>query len=152
MKTNLFNQGIAEIKVTYSHKVKPSQRPKVCGSKDACELLREVIVENLEYVEEFYVMLLNRANHVLGIAKISEGGLSSTVSDPKRIFQVALKSNASSIVLAHNHPSGNLQPSEADIKLTRKLKDAGTYLDLPILDHIILTSESYYSFADEGLI
>lgn len=70
----------------------------------------------------------------------------------KKIFQVALKSNASSIILAHNHPSGNLQPSEADIKLTRKIKDAGTNLDLPVIDHIILTSESYYSFADEGLL
>ena len=103
-------------------------------------------------MEEFSVLVLNRANRVLGYARISQGGLSGTVADPKVIFQIALKSNSCSIIIAHNHPSGNTQPSEADIQLTRKLKDAGAVLDLPVLDHLILTSEGYYSFADEGLL
>ena len=98
------------------------------------------------------VLCLNRANRVLGWAKINQGGLSGTVSDPKVIFQVALKSNACSLIIAHNHPSGNLRPSEADILLTRKLKEAGLMLDLPVLDHLIVSSEGFYSFADEGLL
>ena len=90
------------------------------------------------------VLCLNRANKVLGWAKIGQGGISGTVADPKVIFQIALKANASSIILAHNHPS------EADNKLTRKIKNAGELLDLPVLDHIILIDDGYYSFADEG--
>jgi DNA repair protein RadC len=88
------------------------------------------------------------AEEVLGWAKISQGGLSGTVADPKVIYQIALKSNACSIILANNHPSGNLTPGEADIHLTRKLKEAGVLLDLPVLDHLIVSSEGYYSFAD----
>jgi DNA repair protein RadC len=126
--------------------------PKVCGSREVEEQLRLIWSPHLDRIEEFLVLCLNRANRILGWAKISQGGLSGTVADPKVIFQVALKSNACSIILAHNHPSGNVQPSEADIQLTRKLKDAGVLLDLPVLDHLILTSEGYYSFADEGLL
>ncbi len=96
------------------------------------------------------MLLLSRANKVLGFHKVSEGGLSGTVADPKIIFQTALKANSCSIILGHNHPSGNTAPSEADISLTKKLKNAGEFLDLPVLDHIIVTSESYYSFADEN--
>lgn len=150
--TNLFTSNLAEIQISYRNKVKPSEMRKVCGSRDIEELLRNVWSDRLEYVEEFMVICLNRANKVLGWARVSSGGISGTVADPKVIFQVALKANASSIILAHNHPSGNLQPSEADIRLTSKNKEAGLLLDLPVLDHIILTPESYYSFADEGLI
>ena len=107
---------------------------------------------NIEHVQESIVLCLNRATLAFGWAEISQGGLSGTDADPKLIFKVALKSNACSLILAHNHPSGNLQPSEADIKLTRKLKDAGIWLDLPVLDHLIISSEGYYSFADEGLL
>ena len=95
---------------------------------------------------------MNKANRVLGISKISEGGLSGTVVDPKRIFQVALKANATSIIMAHNHPSGNVQPSEADLKITRKCRDAGALLDIAVLDHIILTADHYTSLADEGTL
>ncbi|MCD4736515.1 MAG: JAB domain-containing protein [Bacteroidales bacterium] len=98
------------------------------------------------------VLCLNRANKVLGWAKIGQGGISGTVTDPKVIFQIALKANASSIILAHNHPSGNKYHSEADNKLTRKIKNAGEFMDLQILDHIILIADGYYSFADEGSI
>lgn len=150
--TNLFTSNLSEIQITYHNKVKTSDLRKVAGSADVVDVLRTVWSDSLEHVEEFIVLCLNRANKVLGWALISRGGVSGTVADPKVIFQIALKANASSVILAHNHPSGNTQPSEADIKLTRKCRDAGTLLDLPVLDHIILTSESYFSFADEGII
>ena len=97
-------------------------------------------------------MLLNRANKVIGIYEVSSGGMSGTVADPKLIFSAALKSCATSMVLSHNHPSGNLKPSNADLRLTSKIKAGGELLDIDVLDHIILTSEGYFSFADEGLI
>jgi DNA repair protein RadC len=142
----------SEITVNYRHTIKPSLMPKLACSKDSADVLRTIWSDRLEHVEEFVVICLNRANRMLGWAKVSSGGLSGTVADPKVIFQIALKSNASSIILAHNHPSGNLQPSEQDIRLTRKNKEAGLVLDLQVIDHIILTSEGYYSFADEGTL
>jgi len=106
----------------------------------------------MEHREYFFVMLMNRANKVLGVSTISMGGMSGTVADPKIIFQVALKVSAASIILCHNHPSGNIKPSESDIRLTQKIKKAGSFLDLPCIDHIILTEDSYFSFADEGML
>ena len=106
----------------------------------------------MEFKEEFYVILLNRANKVLGWYKVSEGGMSGTVVDPKLIFSIALKGLACSIVLAHNHPSGNLQPSSQDITLTKRLKAAGELLEIPVLDHLILSNEGFYSFSDEGMM
>ncbi len=104
----------------------------------------------IEFVEQFKIILLNRANKVLGIYEVSTGGVSGTVADPKLIFAAAIKTCSSGIILAHSHPSGNLQPSQADIALTRKIKEGGRLLEIPVLDHIIVTSEGYYSFADEG--
>ncbi len=149
---NLFTSNLCEIEIFYRNKVRHSDMEKVCGSRDTYEVLQRIWSPKIDHVEEFIVLCLNRANRVLGWAKVSQGGLSGTVADPKVIFQVAIKSNACSIILAHNHPSGNLTPSEADIHLTRKLKEAGTLLDLPVLDHLIVSSEGYYSFADEGLL
>ena len=94
-------------------------------------------------------MLLNRANKILGIFTVSTGGVAGTVADPKVTFATALKGNASSIILAYNHPSGNLKPSEADRQLTNKLSQAGKLLDISVLDHLIITAEEYFSFADE---
>jgi DNA repair protein RadC len=102
--------------------------------------------------EEFWIVLLNRANVVMRLEKVSSGGVAGTVADPKMIFKTALEHLASSIILVHNHPSGNRQPSGADIGLTKKLKEAGGFLDLPVLDHLIYTDLGYYSFADEGLL
>jgi DNA repair protein RadC len=102
--------------------------------------------------EEFKMILLNRANRVLGLFTVSQGGQAGTVADPKIIFATALKANTASIILAHNHPSGNLKPSQADISLTQKLVSAGQLLDIAVLDHLILTSEEYFSFADQGLM
>ena len=148
----LFTSNLAEFEIFYRNKVRLSDMEKVCGSRDTYEVLQRIWSPKIDHVEEFMVLCLNRANKVLGWAKVSQGGLSGTVADPKVIFQVAIKSNACSIILAHNHPSGNLKPSEADIQLTRKLKEAGVLLDLPVLDHLIVSSEGYYSFADEGLL
>ncbi len=148
---DLFSSNLSEISVNYSPKRKYSEMPKVTCSNDAVELLRSIWSDQIEYREEFVILCLNRANKVLGYSRISSGGTTGTVADPKIIFQIALKSNASSIILAHNHPSGNTDPSDSDTKLTTKLKSAGILLDIPVLDHIILTSESFYSFADEEL-
>lgn len=125
-------------------------RNKIAGSRDIFELMHGD-VNDLQY-EQFWIILLNRANRVINKINISEGGISGTVADPKKIFKMALDKNSSSIILVHNHPSGNTQPSEADIRLTRKLKEAGLMLDLPVLDHIILGGDGYFSFADEGMI
>jgi DNA repair protein RadC len=102
--------------------------------------------------EEFWIILLNRGNKVLEKILISKGGQSATVVDPKLIFKTALEHQAVNMVLAHNHPSGNLKPSNADVSLTKKLKDAGKLLDIAILDHVIFADKKYFSFADEGLL
>lgn len=144
---------VAEIQLSYKSNVKPSLRPKINSSKDAHNVLMENWDGNkLELVEQFKVMFTNRANKVLGIYEVSTGGISGTVADPKLIFAAALKAAASGIILTHNHPSGNLQPSQADIDLTQKIKEGGKLLEIQLLDHIIVTSEGYYSFADEGLL
>jgi DNA repair protein RadC len=144
---------VAEVQLTYRPKVKASNRPKVTSSKDTFSLVRERWnLDTLEFVEEFKIVLLNRASRVLGVVPISSGGLNYTVADPKMIFAAALKAVASSIVLIHNHPSGNLKPSQADINLTHKMQSAGELLDITVLDHLIISSEGYYSFADEGLM
>jgi len=152
LKTAAFSK-VAEVKLTYRSKVKPSERPQVTSSIDCHNLLRQTWdTGKLEFVEQFKVMLLNRANRVLGIYELSTGEVAGTVADPKLVFVAALKACASSIVLCHNHPSGNTKPSAADLALTKKMKQVGEVLDIAVLDHLILTSESYYSFADEGLL
>lgn len=114
-------------------------------------MLKEVFnPDKIEHVEECVLLCLNRQNKVLGWAKISTGGISGTVVDSKVIFQIALNTNSSGIILAHNHPSGNLKASSEDIRTTKKIKEAGDVLEITLLDHIIITSESYVSLADEG--
>jgi DNA repair protein RadC len=144
--------NLQEIDILYRNKVKQADLPKIGCSDDVYKYLMSVWSHQIDRLEEFIILCLNRANKVLGYSKISQGGLAGTVADPKVIFQVALKANACSIILAHNHPSGNLKPSENDISLTKKLKNAGEFLDLTVLDHLIITSEGYYSFADESLL
>lgn len=144
--------NLCEIEILYKNKVKQSEMPRVKSSQDAFNYLLDIWSPQIDRLEEFIVLCLNRANKVLGWSKISSGGLSGTVADPKVIFQVALKSTSSSIIIAHNHPSGNLKPSENDIQLTKKLKSAGEFLDLTVLDHLIICSDGYYSFADESLM
>ena len=144
---------IAEVELIYKTKIKASERPKLRTSKDAADILKRYWDENkIEFVEQFKVLFLNRANKVLGIFEVSTGGVTGTVVDPKIIFVAALKANACNIIISHNHPSGNLQPSNADIEITEKIKKAGQFLEITLFDHIIVSSEGYYSFADEGLI
>lgn len=149
---NNLNQ-VTELKLVYNLNYKISDRPQINTSVEVYNILRENWnYEIIEFLEEFKIILLNRANRVLGIMPISVGGTAGTISDPKVIFASALKCNAASIILVHNHPSGNLRPSQADIELTRKLKVAGQFLDLPVIEHIILTKNGYLSFADEGMM
>jgi len=123
---------------------------KISNSKDAYELMKPELMD--QPVEQFWVIMLKRNNEVIQKRVISLGGVSGTVADPKVIFKKALEDLASGIILIHNHPSGNLRASQADIKLTEKLKNAGSLLEIPVLDHIIFTDDGYYSFADENLI
>lgn len=143
---------LCEIKVTYTSKVKISDRIKISSSACVAQMFRNIWSDHLEFREECNILLLNRANHVMGWFNVSIGGVASTVVDPKVIFSVALKCNASGIILSHNHPSGNLNPSDADLNLTKKLNSGGKLLEINILDHLILTTDRYYSFADEGML
>lgn len=128
----------------------PLQKQGIATSHDAYDIVQSLIGDS--HYEQFWILLLNRANKVIRKINISDGGMAGTVADPKRIFKMALENNAASIILAHNHPSGNLKPSDEDIKLTRKLKQAGELLDISVLDHIIAGDNGYFSFADEGMI
>lgn len=128
----------------------PEERPKIEGARTAVEMIKGDLMD-LPH-EEFWVMLLNRANRLIRKKKISEGGVSGTVADPKIIFKAAVDELASGIIVAHNHPSGNLKPSESDINLTRKIKEAGKVLEITLLDHLIIAHDRYFSFADEGLL
>lgn len=151
-QTIIFPSEVAEITLSY-HGQLSKHAPTILCSFDAAETFRcRWDLGKINFVEEFKVLLMNRANRVLGIVNISQGGIAGTVADPKLIFAAALKASASSLIACHNHPSQNLKPSQADIQLTAKLKEAGKFLDLPLLDHIILTQDGYYSFADEGLL
>ena len=144
---------VSEVELVYKSKVKPGDRPSVKSSKEAYKLLQKLWNDNtMELREEFKILLLNRANKVLGVYELSKGGLTGTVADPRMIFTAALKGNAVSIMLAHNHPSGNLEPSRADKEMTAKIVEAGRFLDIQVLDHLIITADSYLSFADEGLL
>ncbi|MCE5347160.1 MAG: JAB domain-containing protein [Bacteroidales bacterium] len=154
MKLNNNINKVAEVRLSYKTKVNPSDRPVIKQSKDAYDIfISQWNPDTLEYVEEFKILLLNRANKVLGTASISLGGTAGTITDVKIILQYALKTNALGLIACHNHPSGNLNPSESDSKLTKKLKDAATIMDIQLLDHIIIApGGGYYSFADEGML
>lgn len=141
---------LQEIQVQY---IKNYPIVKVSSSQDAYAALKDIYLthEYQQELKEYFVLLfLNRANNVIGFYKLSEGGLTGTVADLRIAFSVALKIIASSMILAHNHPSNNLSFSGADMQLTKKFKEAGELMDVKILDHIILGDNSYYSFADEG--
>ncbi len=148
---NLTNQ-LSEIQVNYNPKIKASDMVKVITSKDAYECFKHIWSDKINYVEESIMLLLNRANKVLGWVKLSSGGITGTVIDQRMVLQIALKTNACSIILSHNLPSGNLKPSDTDIKLTKSIKEGGSIMEIALLDHLIITDEGYYSFADEGMI
>ena len=143
---------IQEIEIVYRNPIAKIDRQKITSSQDASEIFRKYIGDKLEYQEIFCVMPLNNSNEVLCLIEISRGGATGTIVDVRQVFQKLLKCNAISFIMAHNHPSGNTRPSEADKKLTRKIKDAANFLDIKLLDHLIITTESYYSFADECIL
>jgi DNA repair protein RadC len=123
------------------------EKPRLSNSADAYLIMKHL--EQSLY-EEFWIVVLNKANRVIDRIKVSEGGLTGTVVDPRKVYKLALDAYATSLILVHNHPSGNLEPSEADISITTKLVNAGKMLDIAVLDHIIIGCERFYSFADEG--
>jgi DNA repair protein RadC len=149
MKNNI----VSEVELTYKNNVPYNQRQKISNSQGAYEILTNLFPENtMDYRETFIVLYLNRANQVLGYSVISQGGTSNTTVDIKMVIQTALLANASCIMLAHNHPSGNLHPSLDDNRITNRIIEAARLFDITVLDHIIITNESYYSFTDNGNI
>lgn len=122
---------------------------KITSSKAVFEVMQPIIGE-LSH-EEFWVLFLNNSNKILFKTQLSKGGMTGTMVDVRIVFKIAFEQNATAIILVHNHPSGKLQASEADIQITKKIKTAGQQLDIPVLDHVIVTETGYYSFADEGI-
>ncbi|MBX7205457.1 MAG: DNA repair protein RadC [Bacteroidia bacterium] len=120
------------------------------SSRNAFDIMHPLLADLKK--EEFWILLLNRANKVIHKFRVSEGGVAGTVADPKIIFKTALDHLASGVILCHNHPSGNNKPSQSDIDLTKKMKEAGKLLEIAVLDHIIIAENNYYSFADEGIM
>ena len=142
----------SEIELRYRSKVPMKDRPQVLSSENSYQILLNHWSEDIEFREEFNILLLNKSFRVLGFLNISKGGIAQTAVDARIIFAAALKANAVSILLAHNHPSQNIQPSQPDIELTKKLIKAGKLLNIHIIDHLIITPFEYFSFADEGLL
>lgn len=143
---------VNEVQLMYKRKNEISEY-SIESSIDAVEIFRGQFPEgSIDHREFVFMMCLSQANKVLNVSKISEGGLSSCVLDVRLIFQTALLSNASAIILCHNHPSGSLRPSTEDLKITQEIKAAGKLMKIELLDHIIITSDSYYAFADDAII
>jgi len=150
--SDIFPKGVFELKISFFRHTET--RIKLSSAEAVANYARSIIYPEgtIQYVEQFYVLLLDRQNQLYAFKQISSGGVSATYTDPKLIFQTALLCHATQIILVHNHPSGNIQPSQKDLNMTKRLKEVGDLLELPVLDHVILTEESFYSFADQGKI
>ena len=144
--------NLCEISVSYSTKVPARSRQQIRNSRDIFDILTPVFSCCMEHHEEMWAIYMNNQHRILGSAKISQGGFSETTADPKIILQIALKANASSIIIAHNHPSGNPYPSTCDDKITQKIKEGAKFLDMQLTDHVVICDGVYYSYADEGKI
>lgn len=141
---------VAEVQVVFSHRVKVKDRLQVKNNHTAASIFRHVWDPGkLELLESFKIMLLNRRNDLLGVANISEGGITGCIVDIRLIFAIAIKASATGIILAHNHPSGNLRASQEDIQLTKRIVEAGKILDILVMDHLIITKEDYLSIDQE---
>jgi DNA repair protein RadC len=144
-------ETLSEIHVSYKPGLS-SSTTTITNSQNAYEILKSLFpADTISLQEQFVVLYLNRANRVIGSYQLSKGGITGTIADVRLILSVALKTLASGLILAHNHPSGNLKPSETDIQLTNKVKQAAKLMDIEVLDHMILSSNGYFSFTDEGL-
>jgi len=150
MKVDYFT--IPEITVSYKDNVKASERAVVSSSQDIAKIMAVAFEDCMEHHEEVNVLFLNRANRVLGISNVAKGGIYGTFVDVKIILQTALKVSASYIAISHNHPSSSIRPSADDLVLTRSIKKGCEAVGIKLLDHVIMTEESYCSFADEGLL
>ena len=126
------------------------QKTKIKSSQNSVDVIRKFYFDDISIYESFFILLLNRANNTTGFAKISQGGTAGTYVDIKIIAKYAIESLSSAVIICHNHPSGNKQPSDADLNITRKIKDALLLLDIQLIDHIIITENDFYSFADNG--
>lgn len=148
--SDIFPPGVFELQVSFFRR--SDTRIKLSSAEAVATYAKSFIYRegSIQYVEQFYVLLLDRKNQLYAFKQISSGGVSATFTDPKLIFQTALLCHATQIILVHNHPSGNIQPSNNDLQMTKRLKELGELLELSVLDHVIVTEESYYSFADEG--
>jgi DNA repair protein RadC len=145
-------ETLSEIHVSYKPGL-TSSKTTITNSRDAYEILRDLFsADTISLQEQFIILYLNRANRVIGSYQLSKGGITGTIADVRLILSVALKTLATGLILAHNHPSGNLKPSEADKQITNKIRQAAKLLDIELLDHIIISSEGYYSFMDDGKI
>lgn len=142
-----------KISVTFDKKIKKSDLITINSINDITKLLRNIFnKDTFSWTEELIILCLNQGNKVIGFSKISSGGFSGTIADPRVILTIALNCAASYLILAHNHPSGNANPSNCDKEVTNKIKEAAKLLDIKLLDHIILTDDDFYSFAKEGEI
>jgi len=144
-KSNLEKISLVKEKTVYN-------RTRIASSRQAYEVLKPLFNENMEVFESFYMLTLNTANNTTGYSELSKGGIQSTIVDVRMVAKIALENLATGVIVAHNHPSGNLNPSQADINLTKKLKVGLNTLDIKLLDHIILSSNGYYSFENEGML
>ena len=143
--------GVSEIEISYRPAI--GSKPEVTSSSDAYLILKEYYPENQIALKEYFVvMYLNQANRVIGVQRLSIGGLTSAVADVRLLFGTALKVLATGLVISHNHPSGNLKPSKADEEITFKIRNAAKFFDIQVLDHIIVSTEGYFSFADDGMM
>jgi DNA repair protein RadC len=140
-----------ELKITVKEGDAAFHKSKITRSSDINEYVRKFYNDDIELYESFFVLFLNQVHNTIGWIKLSQGGISGTVADPRLIAKYAIETLCSAVVLVHNHPSGNSNPSEQDKAITEKIKDGLKLFDIRVLDHLILTKESYYSFADEGL-
>lgn len=151
----LYNLNQSKFKIIAEPSLVQIEDKKIKDSKDCNKILRlcyEITNNHISTVESFFALYLNRQNEIIAFQHVSVGGVSGTVVDPKVIFNHAINVLASGIILCHNHPSGNLKPSEQDMIITKQLQDGAKLFDMHIIDHIIITEKSYYSFADEGLL
>ena len=147
------NNIVSEVALSYKNRVPYNQRQKVITSHSAYEVLTNIFpADTIDFRETFIVLYLNRAQQVLGYSIVAEGGTTSVAVDVKMIIQTALLANASAIIIAHNHPSGNLRPSIEDNRLTQRVAEAAKLFDIKVLDHLIVTSETFYSYSDNGNI
>lgn len=143
---------VAEVSLKYCNQKSYDEMPTISDPSEAAEFLREIFdPDTIELREEFYIVLLSNTKQVLGYSKIAIGTLTGALVQPSTVFQVAILGNANSILVAHNHPSGNLKASSADIQLSKRLRDAGKLLGVEVVDHIIVTKESYTSIKELGL-